>query len=844
MDKRTLLFVLLLTFVLLGINTYFDRQREGDVRKWHEQLKIKTLAKQKQIEAEISSNTAKASDLPLVSLYSDAEGKEFVTSGILIDQSVLTLKWTDTPPETLYSKKQGSDQTPQALKLASGNTPSSLGEPILYQQGPAAPLKIGTLPDFGRLDLQLITFSPNDLQNPFNIYVSNFTNGNFSILEDELAKLRSEGGENEASKAAAVRTNGIALLKTDNGYLPVGFYQAATKHLTYLGDATGIQTTVSRPVLKNGVKTGQKAEEAFYVLETSDFQLVFSNFGGALAEINLPFESETNKESVVKEIEFDREMVAKHPYNARFPAHPYFTPAKSTSSSTESTATDAFEEHAQGKLGGYYPLIRRDLIEKGTRQSIKIKPQYYALNIVSDYPEVAELVYEVKQFDDTHIVFETTQNYRRITKTFSIDNEAPYSINVAVKIEGDSRGLWMTSGVPEVEWISGAPAPVLKYRITRNQKSVVEQIDLPKDATTVTTSSLDWICNSNGFLGLILDPLVEKDPGYRVQFVPGQSAPSRLVEIDQENNRFPIQSLPGYTTLLPIKATGGTTNFRIFAGPFAEGILKTVDKKYSDPETGYNPDYIACQSFHGWFAFISEPFAKFLLILMRFFHYLTGSWAFSIVLLTVALRVMLYPLNAWSSKSMIRMQQIAPDVTAIQEKYKKDPKKAQIEVMNLYRERGVNPISGCLPLLIQMPFLIGMFDLLKSTFELRGASFIPGWIDDLSAPDVLFSWNTSIMFIGNQFHLLPILLGVVMFVQQRFMSSQPVDPANMTEQQRQQRMMGTIMSLVFMLMFYNFPSGLNIYWLSSMLLGMLQQWWTVKTMKAPPAAKGKISQAK
>ena len=93
--------------------------------------------------------------------------------------------------------------------------------------------------------------------------------------------------------------------------------------------------------------------------------------------------------------------------------------------------------------------------------------------------------------------------------------------------------------------------------------------------------------------------------------------------------------------------------------------------------TGYNPDYIACQTMHGWFTFISEPFAKFLLILMKFFHYFTGSWALSIVLLTVSLRFMLYPLNAWSTKSMVRMQQIAPEVTAIQEKYKKDPKKAQ-----------------------------------------------------------------------------------------------------------------------------------------------------------------------
>ena len=399
-----------------------------------------------------------------------------------------------------------------------------------------------------------------------------------------------------------------------------------------------------------------------------------------------------------------------------------------------------------------------------------------------------------------------------------------------------------------MEWISGGPAPALKFRITRNQKSEVENIDLPQDSSTVSSIYPDWICNSNGFLGMILDPLTEINPGYRIHQVSGTVVPSRLVEIDQQYERFKAANMPGYMMMLPLKANGGSMKFRVFAGPFSNRILKEVDQTFSNPATGYNPDYIACQTFHGWFAFISEPFAKFLFILLDFFHQLTGSWGFSIILLTVALRIMLYPLNAWSTKSMLNMQQIAPEISAIQEKYKKDPKKAQLEIMTLYRERGVNPISGCFPLLIQMPFLIGMFDLLKSTFELRGASFIPGWIDDLTAPDVLFSWNMPIFFIGNQFHLLPLLLGGVMFLQQKLMSTAPKDPSLLTDQQRQQRAMGTMMSVVFTVMFYNFPSGLNIYWLSSMLLGMIQQWWTGKQLKqkvqATAAAPAKIPMKK
>ena len=143
--------------------------------------------------------------------------------------------------------------------------------------------------------------------------------------------------------------------------------------------------------------TNQKEEEKFYVLENPYQQLVFSNYGGALAEINLPLRSKVNTSSVVREIEFDREMVREHPQNALFPSHPYFT------ASIDANKPLAFEEHPQGKLGGYYPLIRRDLIETGRYKTIRVKPQFYALNIVSEYPEVADLVYEAKrahsQFD-------------------------------------------------------------------------------------------------------------------------------------------------------------------------------------------------------------------------------------------------------------------------------------------------------------------------------------------------------------------------------------------------------------------------------------------------------------
>jgi YidC/Oxa1 family membrane protein insertase len=808
MDKRTVLFVLCLTLTLFGVNWYFETQNQEKLKEWSQKQKEKNFQNQQKLEKDISQKTIDAASLPIVKLYGDEKATQLLTTGVEVNGAVLALTWSEHVPDTIYIKGK-------AAKLLYAEPEKN--QPAIYAIDNAQKLNVGYLPDFGSFDLQLIQPREN-LE--ASIILGEYKDGHFSIPAVRLTELKREMQAAEIRKETTLPSNSIALLKTTTGFLPVGIYERTTNNIVLMDEFAGLHNFISQPEVKQAVTSTQKTEEKFFVLENSYQQIVFSNYGGAIVEINLPFQNESNKYSVVKEIEYDRDMVKEHPYNAYFPAHAYYTPGMVL--------------NQKGKLGGYYPLLRRDLIEKAPKKSTRVPPRFYAANLVSEYPEMAELIYEVKKFENNTIVFEANQSHRKITKTYTLKNDeksAPYTFELDINIDGDARGLWLTSGVPEVEWISGSAAPSLKYRITRNQKAAVESIDLPKDAITVSSVYLDWISDSNGFFAMIQDPLSKIDPGYRVQEVSGSIVPSRLVELDSRYDRFKPTNLPGYMTLLPLANEGGSMNFRIFSGPLGETILKKVDAIYSDAATGYNPDYIASQTFHGWFAFISEPFAKFLFILMKFFYQLTGSWAFSIILLTIALRIMMYPLNAWSTKSMLRMQQISPEVTAIQEKYKKDPKKAQLEIMALYREKGVNPISGCFPLLIQMPFLIGMFDLLKSTYELRGASFIPGWIDNLTAPDVLFSWNTPIFFIGNEFHLLPILLGAVMFIQQRYMSTGPKDPKEMTEQQRQQRAMGTIMTLVFTVMFYNFPSGLNIYWLSSMLLGMLQQWWTTRQMQ-------------
>ena len=563
------------------------------------------------------------------------------------------------------------------------------------------------------------------------------------------------------------------------------------------------------------------SEETFYVLENEFQQLVFSTKGGSLAEINLPMKKD-GRDAIVKEIDIDRQILKQAPQNSRFPLYPSFTAAN---------------EKKEGSLGGYYPLIRRALLKTDGSVKTAVSPEHYALNIIGSDPEIARTHYKVTRFEPNLIQFESTNSQRRIVKTYTLpkDSQTPYCFHLDLRIDGDAKDLWLSSGIPEVELVGGSYSPLLKYQTTRSHQPDVESIDLPKKGPVqVASAKPNWISNSNGFLGLILDPVKPIESGFQAVQIEGNAVPTRLSLISPSANLYPAANYPGYATQLPLKS-GVSHSFRVFAGPYDEGILKAISvaAEQTSPHQ-LDPDYESAQGVGGWFSFISQPFANFLFMLMQFFYAITHSWAASIILLTVALRIMMYPLNAWSIRSSIRMQEIAPKVKAVQEKYKKDPKKAQMEVMNLYRESGINPMMGCLPMLLQMPFLIGMFYLLKSSIQLRGAVFIPGWIDDLAAPDVLFTWSQPIWFIGNEFHLLPILMGFSMYLQQRLTSKLPKDPKQLSDAQKQQKMMGNMMSVLFTVMFYNFPSGLNLYFMFSTLLGILQQWWMMKRMESAP----------
>lgn len=212
---------------------------------------------------------------------------------------------------------------------------------------------------------------------------------------------------------------------------------------------------------------------------------------------------------------------------------------------------------------------------------------------------------------------------------------------------------------------------------------------------------------------------------------------------------------------------------------------------------------------YGYFAFIALP----MLQALRFLHYVTGNWGVAIILLTLGLKVLLIPLTQKSFQSMKEMQKLQPQMAKLRERLKDNPEQMNKEIMELYRRHKVNPLSGCLPMILQIPIFIGLYNALLNAIELRHAPFML-WINDLSTPDRLGSIHIPYVEPAG-IPVLTVIMGITMLMQQ-WMTPSAGDPA-------QQRMM-MFMPLIFTVMFVNFPSGLVLYWLVNNVLTIAQQY--------------------
>ena len=242
-------------------------------------------------------------------------------------------------------------------------------------------------------------------------------------------------------------------------------------------------------------------------------------------------------------------------------------------------------------------------------------------------------------------------------------------------------------------------------------------------------------------------------------------------------------------------------------GELAPGTERKLDAVlFAGPQEGKTLESLApgldLVKDYGWLTILAKP----LYWLLDQLHSLLGNWGWAIVVLVVLLKIAFYGLNAHAYKSMAKMKAVNPKVMDMRERYKDKPQQMQQEMMRIYREEKVNPLGGCLPIFVQMPFFIALYWVLLSTVEMRNAPWI-GWIHDLSTKDPFF--------------ILPLLMTAsTMF--QTWLNPTPPDPV--------QAKMMWIMPLVFSVMFFVFPAGLVLYWLTNNVLGIAQQWYINKKL--------------
>jgi YidC/Oxa1 family membrane protein insertase len=247
------------------------------------------------------------------------------------------------------------------------------------------------------------------------------------------------------------------------------------------------------------------------------------------------------------------------------------------------------------------------------------------------------------------------------------------------------------------------------------------------------------------------------------------------------------------TIALPLPALDRRHEFTLYAGPLDYWHVSQIGMDLEPPHAmGFN---------------LFKPFSSLLVTLLKWFHAVIHNWGVAIILVATAAKLATHPLQSAGMRSMRSMQKIQPEVERLRKKHEKDPQKLNVAIMELYKEHKVNPLGGCLPMLLQMPFFLALYHVLGYAIDLRQAGFV-GWITDLSSPDLL-------MQVGPvPLRILPLLMYGSMVLQ---MKTSPVAD-------KQQALTMNLVNFVFLFLFYNLPSGLVLYWTVINLLTALQAW--------------------
>ena len=437
----------------------------------------------------------------------------------------------------------------------------------------------------------------------------------------------------------------------------------------------------------------------------------------------------------------------------------------------------------------------------------------FATALVTSFTELnrgdlAQAVFDVVEWDDSSVVFSLERKGVTVRKTYEFEAES-YTFRVRVDIENESDEVvaprftidWPAHARDTSDFREQALGVLHEGNVERELIQGLGKLGFfgsftggaPEKVLTFPGET-DWAgFDTTYFLGAILPDVPAEASARFVAVEPGVQGVAQLFF-------EPVALQPGQSA---------TREFRGYVGP------KEVDRLIEVGSGTVN----AIDFGWSWIA----PMTRFFSWMLRALYSIIPNYGVAIVILTVLVRLVTAPLMAKQMRSMEGMRGLQPKIKEIQEKFKDDRQKQSEATMALYKREGVNPLGGCLPMVLQLPVMIGLFYALRSSIELREAPFF-GWITDLSAPETLF----EIPGLGVPVRVLPLIMGATMFLQQR-MTPQPTMDAT------QARMMMTMMPIVMTFVFYRFASGLVLYWMLSNVLAIAHQLW-IRRGSRPPAA--------
>ena len=270
-------------------------------------------------------------------------------------------------------------------------------------------------------------------------------------------------------------------------------------------------------------------------------------------------------------------------------------------------------------------------------------------------------------------------------------------------------------------------------------------------------------------------------------------------------------------------------SYYMYYGPREEKALKIFNVAENNSWKLSGLRLNECLNSNGWLGWLETILKWFMEVINKFVH----NWGVSIIIMTILIKLLMFPFTKKQSLGTLKMQEIQPKIQAIQAKYKDNQQKLQQEMAKIYKDNGYNPMSGCLPMLVQFLILFAMYNLFNNYFEFRGSSFIPNWIEDLSSGDSIYTLKFDIPFFGNQVRILPFI-----YLASQLLFGKITGNGGTTApgtSQAQMQMMMYVMPVMFFVMFYNAPSGLLLYWTVSNIFQMGQQIIINKTMKQKKA---------